>query len=70
MDKELSLYIVCTTATSVLVFLSIFTFGFCIPIINDYKTQLDILKNKGCAVSYEEYVKWSREYEKDNEKYD
>lgn len=58
MEQKLGLFVLCVVNTILLVLLMLFTFGFCIPVIEDYKTQLDILENRGCEVSYDEYVEW------------
>lgn len=63
MEQKLSLFIVCVVNTMLLIMLVMFTFGFCIPVINDYKTQLDILKNRGCVVSQKEYYEWRNKYD-------
>lgn len=56
LDVENVAIVVIVVSVVLLVLLSLFTFGFCIPVIEDYKTQLDIFKDKGCEVSYEEYM--------------
>lgn len=63
MEQKLSLFVLCVVNTLLLIMLVLFTFGFCIPVIEDYKTQLDILKNKGCEVSYEEFIEWRNKYD-------
>lgn len=63
MEQKLILHIVCIIAVPLLVLLSLFTFGFCIPVILDYKDQLDILENKGCEVSNLEYQEWQNRKE-------
>ena len=63
MEQKLGLYILCVVNTIMLVLLLLFTFGFCIPVIEDYKTQLDILENRGCKVSYDEYIEWRNKYD-------
>ncbi len=61
MEQKLTLYTICIIAVSFLVLLSLFTFGFCIPVILDFKEQLDILENKGCEVSHQELEEWRDE---------
>lgn len=64
MEQKLSLFVLCVINTTLLILLSMFTFGFCIPVIEDYKTQLEILQNKGCEVSYKEFIEWRNKNDK------
>lgn len=63
LDVENVAVVVIVVSVALLVLLSLFTFGFCIPVIEDYKTQLEILEHKGCEVSYEEYIEWRKIYD-------
>lgn len=53
--KENIIFAISMVVVLYAIILTLFVFIFCIPVIDDYRTQLEILKNRGCVVSEEEW---------------